>query len=105
MRSQLAERVGKSPRELMSGERHPHGSPCWTSGRFRTSAPEPGRLTASTAQNSPANQVRPSTAGRFRALVCYPKFAKNEPRLIQYAEAQRQLISGRLFRNVRPGWQ
>jgi CHAD domain-containing protein len=24
MRSQLAERVGKSPRELMSGERHPH---------------------------------------------------------------------------------
>ena len=24
MRSQLVERVGKSPRELMTGERHPH---------------------------------------------------------------------------------
>jgi hypothetical protein len=24
MRSQLAERVGKSPRELMTGEHHPH---------------------------------------------------------------------------------
>jgi hypothetical protein len=24
MRSQLAERIGKSPRELMTGERHPH---------------------------------------------------------------------------------
>jgi hypothetical protein len=24
MRSQLAERIGKSPRELMTGESHPH---------------------------------------------------------------------------------
>jgi hypothetical protein len=27
-----------------------------------------------------ADPVRPSTAGRFRAAICYPKMAKNEPR-------------------------
>jgi hypothetical protein len=79
MRSQLAERIGKSPRELMTGESHPYWLTLLGLGPLQNQRPEPGRLTAS-PHNSPLIEIRPSTAGHFRASVCYPKMAENEPR-------------------------
>src|SRR5271157_248059 len=46
VRSRRAERNGKSPRELMTGQDHPTGSPCSVSRLLSTSEPEPGRLAA-----------------------------------------------------------
>jgi hypothetical protein len=68
MRSQLAERVGKSPRELMTATRT--GSPCWASDRCKTSTPEPGRLiglhrTNQPRRTSPTLNRRPPPRGRL----------------------------------------
>jgi hypothetical protein len=52
MRSQRAERKGKSPRELMAGQAHPHWSRCWDSGRYSPSGPERARLAASKIQSA-----------------------------------------------------
>jgi len=82
-RRQLAERVGKSPTGI-NDRRTPFAlaNPAGP----RTAA-IPARLSRGgrppTRHRTAADRVRPSTAGCFRAPVCYPKVAKNEPRPLE----------------------
>jgi hypothetical protein len=80
MRSQLAERIGKSPRELMTGESHPHWVTLLGLGRLQNQRAWTGEADRLPRKTAPLTEIRPSTAGRFRAPGCYPKMAKNEPR-------------------------
>ena len=61
MRSQLAERVGKSPRELT----HPHWLPCWASDWRKISTPELGRL-IDLHRTVMLTEIRPPWTARFR---------------------------------------
>jgi hypothetical protein len=47
MRSRVAERTRKSPRELMTGPGHAHWLTCWASDPFSRNALDLGRLIAS----------------------------------------------------------
>jgi len=77
MRSQLAERIGKSPRELVTGETHPHWSLAGPRTASESASLNRRRLVGLLPHN---DKIRPSTAGCFRASVCHPKTADSEPR-------------------------
>jgi hypothetical protein len=78
IRSQRAERSGKSPRELMTGQNHPHWLTLLGHGLIQPRPLDPGSLAAS-RQNHLRPKIRPSRAGGFSA-TCVTRTADSEPR-------------------------
>jgi hypothetical protein len=66
MRSRRAECNGKSPRELMTGQGHPHWLTLLASGHFNPGTPDAERLAAS-RQNRLRSEIQPLRTGSFRA--------------------------------------
>ncbi len=66
-RSRCAERHGKSPRELVTGQAIRTGWPRWAWDRFSPSALDAGRLAASRIRPTLPAAIRPSRAGGLRA--------------------------------------
>ncbi len=80
MRSRRAERNGKSPRELMTGQGHPHWLTCWAWDRFSPSELDPGRRLAASRTGHPSNRTPTLTGPRLLRALCNSKRADSKPR-------------------------
>jgi hypothetical protein len=79
------------------------GSPCWASDRFRASAPEPGRLTASTAQQ----HRRPRSGPQRPAASARPFVTQKQPILnhaLHRVAQQTPIPVGGRFISSRKDW-
>ncbi len=79
MRSRRTERQGRSPRELMTGQGHPHWLTLLAWDRFSLSGLDSGRLVAS-RNEQPYIRNLALTGRRFPRALCYPKRPDSEPR-------------------------
>src|SRR5215210_2922242 len=100
VRSRHAERQGKSPRELMTGQGHPHWLTLLAWDRFSPSRLDHGEARRSLPHRTPFRSQSGPHRPALSARLCNPKRADSEPRQKSFSSVSSPIFACSSFRST-----